>query len=526
MKKSRLDSNLPDRMRIFLDKYSSVILILLILGISFVYGYQKVLFMRPQSIHSWRQCDGASLALSYYQEGMHFFKPQTQGLYSDGLNSGYTSPSEIPVLYFVVALLYKAFGYHEFLFKALDLLLFYIGLFYVFKLAQLVLGKSLYALSVPVLLFACPLIVYYANNFMPNTVALSFSLIGWYYFYSYSVNKHTRNFMLSMLFFVLAGAMKITELAGPIIIAGLMLADRFRVLKLDLGTSKQFFLKMGTLLIVFIPVTAWVLYAKYYNNLHGSTQFSTFTFPFWELDHDAKVLILHKMHVTWFKEYFYPPTFYFIAACLPITLIFYKRANRILLLASVLQFAGLIVYSFLWFQALGEHDYFYIGFYVLPVFLLINFFLILNSFNLSRTNRIIIQVAVIIFLIINVNYSRSRMPVRFSGWMNDYNEYQDVYIAKPYLQQIGVHEKDTVIFYPSPNIRPLYLMNLKGWTFAKLDSATAESHEKDSLMKAYIDHGAKYFITNDLKTLQGHESILIYTKNIRGNFGNLYIFKI
>jgi hypothetical protein len=277
--------------------------------------------------------------------------------------------------------------------------------------------------------------------------------------------------------------------------------------------------------MVFIPVVAWVLYAKYYNNLHGSSQFSTFIFPYWRLDHDAVAFVLHKMHVIWFKEYFYRPTFYFMAVCLPLTLIFYKRCNRILLLASVLQFLGLLVYSFLWFEALGDHDYFFISFYVLPAFLFINFFLILKSFDFSRTVSIIIPVTFVIFLVLNIDYSIKRTHVRYYGWMNDYVDMQDVYTVKPYLQQIGIHEKDTVVYYPSPNIHPLYLMNLKGWTFDKIDSAAVENKHDSLMMQAYIERGAKYFITNDIKSLQNRKSILPFTKNICGNFGRVYIFK-
>jgi len=138
----------------------AAIYILLIAGMSIFYDYREVLLKRPQSVHNWRQCDGASLALNYYQEGMHFFRPQTHMLNSDNNTTGYSAPSEIPILYYFVALLYKIFGYHEYIFRAVNLLIFYIGLFYLFKLADSILKDLFFATVVTVLIFSAPVLVY------------------------------------------------------------------------------------------------------------------------------------------------------------------------------------------------------------------------------------------------------------------------------------------------------------------------------------------------------------------------------
>lgn len=499
----------------------------LVLAISLYYNYPSVLLLRPQSVHNWRQCDGASLALCYYQEGMHFFKPQTQGLYSDNLTTGFASPSEIPILYYMVAVLYKIFGYHEFIFRALNLFLFYLGLFYLFKFARLVLRSDFFSYTVVILLFSSPIIVYYANNFMPNTGALSFSLIGWYYFYRYYLNKKTGTFLLSILFFGLAGAMKITELSGPIIIAVFMAADRLGLLNLQLDSKRQFLIKSVALVAIFAIVTAWVMYAKAYNNHHISHQFSTFTFPIWNLDRSDIAFVLHKMHVIWFKDYYYPRTFYFMLACIPLTIIFYKRSNRILLIASFIQLAGLLLYSMLWFEALGDHDYFFISFYILPVFLFINFFVILKSFRLPRAIMLLLQAGMLLFLIHNITHAKVQHEIRYHSWMNDFNEMQDVYTVKPYLKRINIHRGDTVVFYPSIYLRPLYLMNLKGWTIRQYDSVTSEVIKKDSLqMREYVARGARYFITSDIKSLTQNKSLLPYAKDLCGKFGSVYIFRI
>jgi hypothetical protein len=499
----------------------------LILALAWYYNYPKTLLKRPQSIHSWRQCDGASLALNYCQEGMQFFKPRTHGLYSDNYTTGYTAPSEIPILYYFVAILYKIFGYHEYLFRATSLLIFFLGLLFLFRLAHAVLKDSFFAGSVVVLLFSSPLLVYYANNFMPNTVGLSFSLIGWYYFYQYSLNHRTGTYLAAMVFFLLAASMKITELSGPIIILLLLLMDRFRIMRLNLGSDRQLLVKMISLGALFLVVGGWVFYAKGYNNLHGTSQFSTYTFPIWNMNAEARTLVLHKMKVIWMTEYYLPFTLYCLPVFALVTVFFYRRADKLLGVASIILLLGLVVYAILWFEALGDHDYFFIGFYILPVFLAINIFLILRSFNGTVLYTRLLQVAIVIFLAFNVYHARQRQEVRYFSWMNDYPEMQDLYHINPYLEQLGINRQDTIVYFPSPNIRPLYLMNLKGWTITDYSEITGEIMAEDSvLMEDCILKGAKYFFISNRANLVKRKSLIPYTRDLYGRFGNILIFSI
>ncbi len=503
------------------------ILFAILMGMALYYNYPETLLKRPQSIHNWRQCDGASLALNYSQEGMQFFKPRTHGLYSDDFTTGYTAPSEIPVLYYFIAILYKVFGYHEYLFRATSLLLFFLGLFYLFRLSRIILKNTFYSLAVVVLLFSSPLLVYYAINFMPNTAGLSFTIIGWYYFYRYATNQGTRTYLAAIVFFFLAAAMKITELSGPLIIMALMLMDRFRILCLNLGTGKHFYGKMTALLAVFLLVAGWVVYAKWYNNLHGTSQFSTFTFPIWNLKSGEIDFILHKMKVIWLKEYYLLFTLYGLLFCSLVCAVFYKRVDKIPGIASIFLLTGLVAYSILWFEALGDHDYFFIGFYILPAFIFISFFHVLLSFNMKIIYKRIMQILVLAFLVVNVHHARHRHTIRYYSWMNDYPEMQDLYQINPYLEQKGISRKDTIVFFSSPNIRPLYLMNLKGWTMWDYAEITNEIRAEDSVMMAdCIRKGADYFFVNNTKSLAKRKSLLPYTRDLFGKYGNVMIFRI
>jgi hypothetical protein len=506
------------------------VFLLVITGLSIVYDYPATLMKRPQSVHNWRQCDGASLALSYYQNGMQFFKPQTHGLYSDGFTTGYTAPSEIPVLYFFVAVLYKIFGYHEFIFRLVNLLLFFLGLFYLFKLASAILNDLFYPVIVVVLIFSSPLLVFYANNFVPNTVALSFSFIGWYYFYRFYRNKQNKSFLVSMLFFGIAGAMKITELTGPIIVLALISADKLKIYNVQLNSDGRFWLRFSAIAFIFTVVAGWALYARYYNNLHGSTLFSTFTFPIWEMTREDIRVTFHKMNVLWFRDYFYPATFYFMLASLLIMFISGKRSDKMLLFVSGLLVIGLIAFAMLWFQALGDHDYFFTGFYVLPAFAFINFFVILKKIEFPGVSRWIMQGVFVVVVIVNVYNARERHQTRYHSWMNEYYKNKDIYSITPYLRQLGILPTDAVISIPDHSNVSLYLMNQIGWTeytYRRFIRGEPVYFNRDSAgIRNSIDNGAKYLIINGIEELYKKAFLKDYCKNLAGQYKNVLIFDL
>lgn len=502
--------------------------LVLITGLTIVYDYPETLLKRPQSIHNWRQCDGASLALNYYQEGMHFFKPQTHMLYSDNNTSGYSAPSEIPVLYYFVAILYKIFGYHEFIFRALNLLIFYIGLFYLFRLADAVLHNIFYAAVVTVLIFSAPVLVYYANNFMPNTVALSFSFIGWYYFYDHYKNGRTKTFLVSMLFFGIAGAMKITELTGPIIILGLLFSERLNIFKLGIHSDERFGIKVLSVLSILAIVASWVFYARHYNVQHHSTQFMTYSVPIWAIGNQEISITLHKMKSIWFKDYFYPATFWLMVASLVIMIALWKRSDRIIRLVIISEVVAFLLFSLLWFYLLGDHDYFYIGFYILPAFLFINLFLIIQKAGFSKINALIIRGVFLTVVFINVYYASERHSLRYyRSWMNDYEQQKDLYNILPWLNESGITKNDTVIFYPSRYIRPLYLMNVKGWTISEHETINRQLLAHDSIqMSDFAANGAEYFITNDIRTASTYEPFKPYMKDLYAKYNSIFIFRL
>ena len=107
----------------YFPKYSKWIFTFSFLIFSIVYNYQDILFKSPQSIHLWRQCDCLSITMNYYQDNNPFFKPSIHNLGRDGTGK---TVSDFPLIYFSVAELWKVFGYHEFIYRLVVVLFFFI----------------------------------------------------------------------------------------------------------------------------------------------------------------------------------------------------------------------------------------------------------------------------------------------------------------------------------------------------------------------------------------------------------------
>ena len=266
--------------------YPLLIFIILLAGISVYYNYHEIAIKRPQSIHRWRQCDCASIALNYSQGGMKFFTPETHNLTADGGTSGKNCTSEIPILYYTIGFLYKVFGYHEYIYRIFNTLLFFLGLFFLFKLLQYLLKDAIWALLITFLFFTSPVLVYYGNNFLSNSSSLAFAIAGWYYFTRFFSEHKNKWFFSSIVFFLLAGAFRVTALFSAFAVAGLFALELFGIVKFnnDRKIFSRPFRDLLVILSIFLVIGLWVVYAHWFNLMHDSTYFSTTILPIWDLD--------------------------------------------------------------------------------------------------------------------------------------------------------------------------------------------------------------------------------------------------
>ncbi len=275
--------NLHLQSHIFLKKYRFVLFIILFSVISIYYGQEKILVKKPQGLHRWRQADCASFALNYYQEGMKFFHPTLHNLISDNFTTG-CGVSEAPILYYIVALLYKFFGPHDFIFRIINFIIFFIGLFFLFKISFHYLQNTFYSILIPLLLYTSPIATYYSSCYLTDITAMSLVFIGWYHFLQYYRKNISYFMIISFVIIGIAVLLKITTIINLFAVSLILISNRIGLIKdvKKIILSKSVLLSFLIVCSIMLGYYYWVLY---YNKEHLTGYFSNRIFPVWTLDH-------------------------------------------------------------------------------------------------------------------------------------------------------------------------------------------------------------------------------------------------
>jgi hypothetical protein len=500
----------------------SLIFVLLLLIIALFYKYPEIAFKRPQSIHNWRQSDCASITLNYYQNGMRFFQPEIHGLISNGFTSGKAATSEIPLFYYTIAILYKGFGYHDYIYRIINTLIFFFGLYSLFRCFSKLHVNIFWSIGLSLLFFASPVLAYYGNNFLTDITAFSLSLIGWNFFISYNQQGRGRDFFLSVLFFFLGMSMKISAGISVICLVGLYILESLPWIKFKTGI-RNFSTKILTFLpfiIALILVGAWALYARNYNIRNACGYFSTTIYPLWEMTEAEIAKTLEHMRVLWLNEYFHRYTLFFFSFLFLLNIIHIKKANRLLIASNITILIGTVLYAILWFATFKDHDYYTINLFILPVITTLTFAEYMNRLYPKFSGNLLIKGIIIFILIFNVIHTRNQLNIRYNGWWNEYPAFKDFDTVTPYLRSIGIERHERVISIPDQSHHTLYLMNQPGWTecfHLNLDSAS---------MQQSVNRGAKYLIIASQEDLDARPYLNSFTSELTGKYGKILIYNL
>ena len=509
----------------FVDKKElakNLMFFVLLLIISLIYEYPKIALYRPQSVHNWRQSDCTSLALNYYQNGMKFFHPEVHPLISNNLTTNEAATSEIPFLYFFVALLYKIFGYHDYIYRILNTLIFFAGIYSLFRILCKLKSNLVWCLTFSLIFFASPVLVYYGNNFLTDITAFSFSLLAWNFFISYYQKLQKRYYWISMGFFFLAMSMKISAGISVVALFCIYILDAFSILRFNENGKlfPQRFLQLLPFIIIFLVTGAWAYYARTYNMKNGCGYFSTTIYPIWKMSELSLSETIDTIRVMWLNQYFHKVTLLFFAAIFIITLLFIRKANKFLITLQLIIFTGAILYSLLWFDTYKNHDYYLINLYILLVVTSITFIDLTNRIFPKITSNIVLLVILISFLAYNVDHTRKQIHDRYTGWWTEYPKFKDFHTITPYLRSIGITRHDTVISIPDKSHHTLYLMNQPGWTqnfMQNLDSA--------GIAKS-IQRGADYLIVASTEDINSNAFIKPFISDTFGYYNKVRVFKL
>lgn len=458
----------------------SGLLLLLYLGL----GIFKTIPLRPQSIHQWAQCDRASVALNYAQESMNFFQPRVHNLDN---GTGITG-LEFPFVNYSVAILYKVFGVHEYLYRLFVLIFFTGGLIFAFLIAKKFTRHFYFSMGI-MLLFACsPLLAFYSSNFLPEPVSLSLSIMSWYALIHGLASDNKRKWLLLWcILFSLASLIKISALVnlpamllfyyfqGP---SGLRLKNCLPVI----------FGAAFTTLITF----SWYKYAQFLSDSHHSEMFLLQSRPPQSIAEFKEVWA--EVYKVWWERVYENVILFIVLGGVVGSLFFRKLRDSRLTGIVVVLMATIAAFLFLMWLQLQHHDY-----YMIPLYILILFSLILTVEFVRKLNAHWITWMLAVGLISGISFqfamakNHLRTSYKTDSWKYSSIHFNNYFDVESLLLNAGVKKEDPVIsvFDHSPEIS-LYLMNRRG--------VTVSYRKQKEVFETYLNSGRFNFVVYNVQS--------------------------
>lgn len=505
----------------FLTRVDFLIPVALVI-LFFFYGYHNLLSLEPQSIHQWRQADCASLIWNYYDTNWNLFTPS---LHNQVLNNGRTV-GEFPILYYISGMLMRLLGPNPWVFRMVNILVVFAGLYAFGKMVYQMMNDAFWAVVIPVLIFASPVLVYYTNTPMPEAPAMGLMMVGWYFFFRFYESESHKHIRWAVAFFALATAIKLS--AGISLVAAMAIyfielndwgsfkEDR----KMFAGKIWRYALYFG---IGLLFVVGWYTYADGYSHYHQVRYFLTEVRPISETSVRDFTFVLHR-----FFEFNGDISYFFGIHLLVVFLLFFclSRQGRkypVLFAISLLCFIGVVMYLLLFYQLFNVHDYYLVAMLIAPIVLFVHGAVILKNDYPKVESSWVFRGIVAVVVLAAMMHARSQMELRYYGNKWHYTGNVNLYDAElePYLASIGVTEDKKVISLPdkSPNAT-LYLMDRLGWSQYNVRRLPGD-------IELFKRKGAEFLIINDTSMLK-NEGIMPFTDSLSfiGNYKDIFVYDL
>jgi len=459
-------------------------LFLVLLLLFFGFSFDSILDKPPTGQHLWRQTDCLSIT-QHYAEGAPFFEPEMHIQLSDNNTLGKTA-GEFPILYYVIGKVWSIFGQSLLLYRLIYLLILFCGALALFKTLQILLKSQFWSISLTLLFISSPTYIFYSVSFLTDGPSYSFVLIALYYFTKYSSQSTKKHFYFALLFFTLAGLIKVSSLIAFTFLCFIYFLEFFPIK--TLGDRKLFQnRRFDSLLVIIVPfiILTWYIYAHYYNDVHKLKYTFNNIFPLWLMDKSELNAVIKQ--ITDFSSYiFYSrPTIYLLMLVCGYNLLAFRRTVLFTYLANLIILIGSFIYFILWAPLMGVHDYYYNAILILTPAIILPFIWNLKQNHLNVFNSLTLKIIVSLFVVYNLMYCASVVQLKghlsFAGnklinnpklikemewynWNNTTNLYRLTRI-EPELKKLNIKKSDKVIVLPDDSFNTtLYLMNRKGWT--------------------------------------------------------------
>ena len=515
---------------------------LVVVIMALIYSLPAVLQKRPQGVHSWRQTDCLAFSYQYYYNGLRFFEPS---IMQYGWNDFQTNQTvgESPLLYYVVAAIWKVTGIHEWIFRALVFTLFFWGLMALYRILMRIGVPFFWSVASTALLFTSPCLAYYSAAFLTDAAAMGLAFVATEQFIRYVDFKKSNNLVWSAILFIIAGWLKITALILFGVIPVLLVAQ---LIGFKLASSGKLFTHPRVIwkyaLWTISSVVLWYHWANLYNAHHLAWFTSNAIMPIWELT-DARIQNVTKLLLeTCIYTALNPISLWFHCDVLLGILVAIRWMKPIewIVLAAITGASA--IYFVCFYVAFDVHDYYFVNIMIFPLALVISLLLVLKRMKLTWIENVPVKIAYSIIVLYSTYYSAIHIKLRYNPpmpdenlvWIDDRKANHGVYsytawdwgkrfraceTVEPYLNELGVTRDKKIISLSdvSYNIT-LVLMNRTGW------NENTMRDEED--LKYMIRNGAEYIILNNDMPLEEYPFLTKYLNHQIGEYFNLKIYQI
>lgn len=518
----------------FIAKYELKFIFLYVL-LSFIF-FRSFITERPLNTHVWRQADCLSLTKHYY-DGASFLEPEMHIQLGDKLTSG-RSAGEFPILYYSVAQIWKVFGVSYFSYRFFFFIILSLGIFAFYKSLKIIFENEFWATVLSLLLFTSPVLIVYGVSFVTDGPAFAFNLIALYFLTLYVKKDKTKLFYYAMLFFALAGLIKVSALIIFIFLGFIFLLERFPVFTLG---SRKLFPKWQAVFgfaLVFLSLFAWYGYAHFYNLSSGFKYTFNDIHPIWLMNAEQEMTVLNKVKEFSSHVFYSRPMILSIFFLLFFNLFLLKKIPLFAYLANIVISLGVIIYFILWAPLMGVHDYYYVSVLVVFIGVIIPFVYYLKINQIILFEGKITKRAVLLFFAINFIICLSTVKLKTNTthgdhvlldssfvkemkWFNgsENSKWENFDKIKYLFKDLNIRKEDKVISMSDVSFNAsLYFMDRKGWTNF---SAYSTIEQIDELKTK----GAKFLFIQEVD-LKGKEFLSPCTQNQIGKYKDILIFEL
>lgn len=372
------------------DNYKTLgIVITAFIILSLYYEMPYWLQQKPMSVHVWRQSDCASYALNYYQNDRGLFSPQVH--HRHAING--ETCSEFPIIYYLASKLYKVFGFHDYFIRWIGYIIFFFSLISLTLTARYFINNWILRAFPAILLMLSCVLVYYSANFLPDAPALSFAIIGFYFFIRHFFDQKNRYFLWAVIFLTLAALLKISSAILFVVMASYLVYSKF--LKKELHYNKRhFFISFTGFLTIFL----WLIFVKVYNEIGQYFGNLQGTMGIWTIDKNTILYIIQRTFSEWMPALVSKKIWLFLIPVWLYIIYYWKQLHGVLQFFLPMVWVVGLVYLFAFFAVFNVHDYYFINLICLPAILSIAFFQVLEKQLKAKHLKIFMFVSLILFV--------------------------------------------------------------------------------------------------------------------------------